>query len=194
MDYDMTGNPNTIYVDANTTSSTFIIIAVFSVFLFLAVWNGINFLRRRRALRQSYPGFSLDAKTKRQAIVAVACLIASLACLVVYAVNPNYEADQAQQGATAVRAVQDRFGLDAHWEFAPYNPFDDQNDLLGNLYIDEGGQTYPTRITPATYQARSDGEEVTKSGNETFVIEVRTNSGYVPISDFAKQHGVRPRY
>lgn len=194
MDYDMTGNLNTIYVDAYTASTGFAIITAFSICLFLAVWNGLNFLRRRRALRQSYPGFSLDAKTKRAGLIALGGFVGSLVCLVLFAVNPNYEAEQAHQGAAAVQAVQERFGLDARWEFAPYNPFDDQNDIIGNLYIEEDGREYPTRITAATYQTRSGGEDVTKSSDETFVIEVKTNSGYVPISDFAKQHGIRPRY
>ncbi len=79
-----------------------------------------------------------------------------------------------------------RLALEAHWEFAPYNPFDDQNGLIGNLYVDEGGTTRPTRITQATWED-SDGK--THSGSEAFVIGLLTNRGHIPISEFAEEHG-----
>ncbi len=48
MSYELAGNANTIYVDANTASSGFAIVVVFSVFVFLAVWNGFALFRRHR--------------------------------------------------------------------------------------------------------------------------------------------------
>ena len=133
----------------------------------------------------------MDERTKRKGVFVGACILGALVCLGLYATNPQYESEQAQQGAAAVKAVEERFGLEAHWEFAPYNPFDDQNDLIGNLYIDEGGTTYPTRITQATWED-SDGK--THSSSETFVIEVRSDGSYVPISEFARSVGKEPAY
>ena len=191
MSYELAGNANTIYVDANTASSGFAIVVVFSVFVFLAVWNGFALFRRYLTLRSEYRGFAMDERTKRKGVFVGACILGALVCLGLYATNPQYESEQAQQGAAAVKAVEERFGLEAHWEFAPYNPFDDQNDLIGNLYIDEGGTTYPTRITQATWED-SDGK--THSSSETFVIEVRSDGSYVPISEFARSVGKEPAY
>ena len=193
MSYDMAGNPNTIYVPVDTSSSGFAIVAVFSVFLFLAVWNGLKFWGRVRALRASYPGFAMDAKTRSKGLFALGCLVASVACVGLYALNPNYAAEQEAQANVAIEAIADRFGLDARWELSPYNPLDGE-DRLGKIFIQADGQDYPTRITAATYQGRSDGEEVTRKSDATFVVEVQTSSGYVPISDFAKQHDLSPRY
>lgn len=191
MSYELAGNANTIYVDANTASSGFAIVVVFSVFVFLAIWNGFALFRRYMTLCSEYRGFAMDERTKRKGVFVGACILGALVCLGLYATNPQYESEQAQQGAAAVKAVEERFGLKAHWEFAPYNPFDDQNDLIGNLYIDEGGTTYPTRITQATWED-SDGK--THSSSETFVIEVRSDGSYVPISEFARSVGKEPAY
>ena len=191
MSYELAGNANTIYVDANTASSGFAIVVVFSVFVFLAIWNGFALFRRDMTLCSEYRGFAMDERTKRKGVFVGACILGALVCLGLYATNPQYESEQAQQGAAAVKAVEERFGLEAHWEFAPYNPFDDQNDLIGNLYIDEGGTTYPTRITQATWED-SDGK--THSSSETFVIEVRSDGSYVPISEFARSVGKEPAY
>ena len=191
MSYELAGNANTIYVDVNTASSGFAIVVVFSVFVFLAVWNGFALFRRCMTLHGEYQGFAMDERTKRKGVFVGACILGALVCLGLYAANPQYESEQAQQGAAAVKAVEERFGLEAHWEFAPYNPFDDQNDLIGNLYIDEGGTTYPTRITQATWED-SDGK--THSSSETFVIEVRSDGSYVPISEFARSVGKEPAY
>ena len=191
MSYELAGNANTIYVDANTASSGFAIVVVFSVFVFLAIWNGFALFRRYMTLCSEYRGFAMDERTKRKGAFVGACILGALVCLGLYATNPQYESEQAQQGAAAVKAVEERFGLEAHWEFAPYNPFDDQNDLIGNLYIDEGGTTYPTRITQATWED-SDGK--THSSSETFVIEVRSDGSYVPISEFARSVGKEPAY
>ena len=191
MSYELAGNANTIYVDVNTASSGFAIVVVFSVFVFLAVWNGFALFRRCMTLHGEYQGFAMDERTKRKGVFVGACILGALVCLGLYATNPQYESEQAQQGAAAVKAVEERFGLEAHWEFAPYNPFDDQNDLIGNLYIDEGGTTYPTRITQATWED-SDGK--THSSSETFVIEVRSDGSYVPISEFARSVGKEPAY
>lgn len=191
MSYELAGNANTIYVDANTASSGFAIVVVFSVFVFLAIWNGFALFRRYMTLCSEYRGFAMDERTKRKGVFVGACILGTLVCLGLYATNPQYESEQAQQGAAAVKAVEERFGLEAHWEFAPYNPFDDQNDLIGNLYIDEGGTTYPTRITQATWED-SDGK--THSSSETFVIEVRSDGSYVPISEFARSVGKEPAY
>lgn len=191
MSYELAGNANTIYVDANTASSGFAIVVVFSVFVFLAVWNGFALFRRYLTLRSEYRGFAMDERTKRKGVFVGACILGALVCLGLYAMNPQHESEQAQQGAAAVKAVKERFGLESHWEFAPYNPFDDQNDLIGNLYIDEGGTTYPTRITQATWED-SDGK--THSSSETFVIEVRSDGSYVPISEFARSVGKEPAY
>lgn len=191
MSYELAGNANTIYVDANTASSGFAIVVVFSVFVFLAIWNGFALFRRYMTLCSEYRGFAMDERTKRKGVFVGACILGALVCLGLYATNPQYESEQAQQGAAAVKAVEERFGLEAHWEFAPYNPFDDQNDLIGNPYIDEGGTTYPTRITQATWED-SDGK--THSSSETFVIEVRSDGSYVPISEFARSVGKEPAY
>lgn len=191
MSYELAGNANTIYVDANTASSGFAIVVVFSVFVFLAIWNGFALFRRYMTLCSEYRGFAMDERTKRKGVFVGACILGALVCLGLYATNPQYESEQAQQGAAAVKAVEERFGLEAHWEFAPYNPFDDQNDLIGNLYIDEGGTTYPTHITQATWED-SDGK--THSSSETFVIEVRSDGSYVPISEFARSVGKEPAY
>lgn len=191
MSYELAGNANTIYVDANTASSGFAIVVVFSVFVFLAIWNGFSLFRRYMTLCSEYRGFAMDERTKRKGVFVGACILGALVCLGLYATNPQYESEQAQQGAAAVKAVEERFGLEAHWEFAPYNPFDDQNDLIGNLYIDGGGTTYPTRITQATWED-SDGK--THSSSETFVIEVRSDGSYVPISEFARSVGKEPAY
>ena len=191
MSYELAGNANTIYVDVNTASSGFAIVVVFSVFVFLAVWNGFALFRRCMTLHGEYQGFAMDERTKRKGVFVGACILGALVCLGLYAANPQYESEQAQQGAAAVKAVEERFGLESHWEFAPYNPFDDQNDLIGNLYIDEGGTTYPTRITQATWED-SDGK--THSSSETFVIEVRSDGSYVPISEFARSVGKEPAY
>lgn len=191
MSYELAGNANTIYVDVNTASSGFAIVVVFSVFVFLAIWNGFALFRRYMTLCSEYRGFAMDERTKRKGVFVGACILGALVCLGLYATNPQYESEQAQQGAAAVKAVEERFGLEAHWEFAPYNPFDDQNDLIGNLYIDEGGTTYPTRITQATWED-SDGK--THSSSETFVIEVRSDGSYVPISEFARSVGKEPAY
>lgn len=191
MSYELAGNANTIYVDANTASSGFAIVVVFSVFVFLAVWNGFALFRRYLTLRSEYRGFAMDERTKRKGVFVGACILGALVCLGLYAMNPQYESEQAQQGAAAVKAVKERFGLESHWEFAPYNPFDDQNDLIGNLYIDEGGTTYPTRITQATWE---DGDGKTHSSSETFVTEVRSDGSYVPISEFARSVGKEPAY
>lgn len=191
MSYELAGNANTIHVDANTASSGFAIVVVFSVFVFLAIWNGFALFRRYMTLCSEYRGFAMDERTKRKGVFVGACILGALVCLGLYATNPQYESEQAQQGAAAVKAVEERFGLEAHWEFAPYNPFDDQNDLIGNLYIDEGGTTYPTRITQATWED-SDGK--THSSSETFVIEVRSDGSYVPISEFARSVGKEPAY
>ena len=191
MSYELAGNANTIYVDVNTASSGFAIVVVFSVFVFLAVWNGFALFRRCMTLHGEYQGFAMDERTKRKGVFVGACILGALVCLGLYATNPQYESEQAQQGAAAVKAVEERFGLEAHWEFAPYNPFDDQNDLIGNLYIDEGGTTYPTRITQATWED-SDGKA--HSSDETFVIEVRSGGSYVPISEFARSAGKEPAY
>ena len=191
MSYELAGNANTIYVDANTASSGFAIVVVFSVFVFLAIWNGFALFRRYMTLCSEYRGFAMDERTKRKGVFVGACILGALVCLGLYATNPQYESEQAQRGAAAVKAVEERFGLEAHWEFAPYNPFDDQNDLIGNLYIDEGGTTYPTRITQATWED-SDGK--THSSSETFVIEVRSDGSYVPISEFARSVGKEPAY
>ena len=48
MSYELAGSANTICVDANTASSGFAIVAVFSVLVFLAVWNGFALFRRHR--------------------------------------------------------------------------------------------------------------------------------------------------
>ena len=191
MDYSLSGNANTIYVDVNTASSGFIIVTVCCLFLFFAVWFGMSFLGRWRALRNQYPGFAMDTKTKRAGIIAITCALGVLVSLAVYALNPNYEAEQAKQGQAAIEAVQERFHLDARWEFAPYNPTDDQNDLIGNLYIEANGREYPTRITQATFEG---AHGKTRTSDETFVIEVLTDSGYVPISDFAREQGESPAY
>lgn len=76
--------------------------------------------------------------------------------------------------------------LEAHWGFAPYNPSDDQNGLIGNLSIDEGGTTRATRIAQATWE---DGDGKTRSGSEAFVIGLLTNRGCIPISEFAEERG-----
>ena len=191
MSYELAGNANTIYVDVNTASSGFAIVVVFSVFVFLAVWNGFALFRRCMTLHGEYQGFAMDERTKRKGVFVGACILGALVCLGLYAANPQYESEQAQQGAAAVKAVEERFGLESHWEFAPYNPFDDQNDLIGNLYIDEGSTTYPTRITQATWE---DGDGKTHSSSETFVIEVRSDGSYVPISEFARSVGKEPAY
>lgn len=191
MSYELAGSTNTIYVDVNTASSGFAIVAVSSVFAFSAARNGFALFRRRMTPRGEYRGFAMDERTRRRGVFVGACILGALVCLGLYATNPQYESEQAQQGAAAVKAVEERFGLEAHWEFAPYNPFDDQNDLIGNLYIDEGGTTYPTRITQATWED-SDGK--THSSSETFVIEVRSDGSYVPISEFARSVGKEPAY
>ena len=94
-------------------------------------------------------------------------------------------------GCRGGRGGGGRLALEAHWGFAPYDPSDDQNGLIGNLYIDGGGTTRPTRITQATWE---DGDGKTHSSSETFVIEVLTNRGYIPISEFAEEHGGGRRY
>ena len=68
----------------------------------------------------------------------------------------------------------------------PYDPSDDQNGLIGNLYIDGGGTTRPTRITQATWE---DGDGKTRSGSEAFVIGLLTDRGCIPISEFAEERG-----
>lgn len=191
MSYELAGNANTIYVDANTASSGFAIVAASSVFAFSAARNGLALFRRRMTLRGEYRGFAMDERTKRKGVFVGARIPGALVCPGPYAANPRYEGERAQRGAAAVKAVKERFGLESHWEFAPYNPFDDQNDLIGNLYIDESGTTYPTRITQATWK---DGDGKTHSSSETFVIEVLTNRGYIPISEFAEEHGGGRRY
>ncbi|WP_293816722.1 hypothetical protein [uncultured Parolsenella sp.] len=191
MSYGLAGSANTIYVDANTASSGFAIVAASSVLAFSAARNGLAPFRRHMTLRGEYRGFAMDERTKRKGVFVGACILGALVCLGLYAMNPRYEGERARQGAAAVKAVKERFGLESHWEFAPYNPFDDQNDLIGNLYIDEGGTTYPTRITQATWE---DGDGKTHSSSETFVIEVLTNRGYIPISEFAEEHGGGRRY
>ena len=191
MDYSMSGNMNTIYVDLNTSSTSFAIVTVACIFLFLAVWNGLKFKDRWFALRHDYPGFAMDAKTKRAGILAIVGLVGALLGVAVYAVNPNYEAERAQQGAAGVEAVNERFGLDARWEFSPYTPFDGQTDLIGKLYIVADGGEYPTRITQATYEG---AHGKSRTSDETFVIEVLTDRGYIPISEFADEHGGNQRY
>ena len=68
MSYELAGNANTIYVDANTASSGFASVVVFSVFVFLAVWNGFALFRRYLTLRSEYRGFAMDERTKRKGV------------------------------------------------------------------------------------------------------------------------------
>lgn len=193
MSYEMSGNPNTIYVDVNAASSSFAIVVVFCIFLAVGVVCLFSFVSRWLGLRR-YPGFSMDGRTVLCGVGALACLVGCLLSLGAYALNPSYRAEQAAQGERAVAAVRERFGLDAHCEFVPYNPFDDEESSFGRLYIDADGRSWPTRVTRATYQSRYDHRNVTRSSDETFVIEVLTDSGYVPISDFARQQGLTPAY
>ena len=186
MSYELAGNANTIYVDANTASSGFAIVAASSVLAFSAARNGFAPFRRHMTLRGEYRGFAMDERTKRKGVFVGACIPGALVCLGPYAMNPQYESEQAQQGAAAVKAVEERLALESHWESAPYNPFDDQNDLIGNLHIDEGGTTHPTRITQAAWE---DGDGKAHSGSEAFVIGLLTDCGCIPISEFAEEHG-----
>ena len=150
MSYELAGNANTIYVDANTASSGFAIVVVFSVFVFLAVWNGFALFRRYLTLRSEYRGFAMDERTKRKGVFVGACILGALVCLGLYAMNPQHESEQAQQGAAAVKAVKERFGLEAHRGFVPYDPSDDQNGLIGNRHID-GGRHDPPHAHHAGY-------------------------------------------
>ena len=186
MSYGLAGSANTICVDVNTASSGFAIVAVSSVFVFSAAWNGLAPFRRHMTLRGEYRDFAMDERTRRRGVFEGACIPGALVCLGLYAANPRYEGERAQRGAAAVEAVGGRLALESHWEFAPYNPFDDQNDLIGNLYIDGGGTTRPTRITQATWE---DGDGKARSGSEAFVIGLLTNRGCIPISEFAEERG-----
>lgn len=193
MTYEMSGNPDTIYVDVNTATPGFALIIVFVVFLGVGVVCLLTFVSRWLGLRR-YPGFSMDGGTVLRGVGALVCLAGCLASLGAYALSPSYRAEQAAQGERAVAAVRERYGLDAHCEFVPYNPFDDEDTSFGRLYIDADGRSWPTRVTRATYQSRYDHRDVTRSSDETFVVEVLTDSGYVPISDFARAHGGEVAY
>lgn len=187
MSYGLAGSANTICVDVNTASSGFAIVAVFSVLAFLAVWNGFALFRRRMTPRGEYRGFAMDERTRRRGVFVGACILGALVCLGLYATNPRYEGGRARQGAAAAKAVGGGcLALEAHWGFAPYNPSDDQNGLIGNLSIDEGGTTRATRIAQATWE---DGDGKTRSGSEAFVIGLLTNRGCIPISEFAEERG-----
>lgn len=195
MSYELSGNLDTIYVPYDKSSSGMIIATIFCAALFLVIWNIIPFIHRFLAARQQFPGMPLDAKTRRKGVTTLACSLVCVLSLATYALNPNYQAEQEQAAQIAIQDIQDRFHLQARWKYAPYNPFDDDSDRVGKLYIEVNGRSYPTRISPTEYDNPSHYGPSKKKDFVMLVVEVLTNDGYVPISTFSRQvTGQDPAY
>lgn len=195
MSYELSGNLDTIYVPVDTSSTGMVIVTVFCIALFLIIWNGLSFIHRFLAIRQEFPGMPLDAKTRRKGVTVLVCAIVCVASLAAYALNPLYRTEQEQSAQVAIADIQQRYHLNARWEYAPYNPFDDDSDRVGRLYIEANGRSYPTRISPTEYDNPSSYGPAKKQDLVTLVVEVLTDSGYVPISTFSRQvTGQDPAY
>lgn len=191
MSHALENNPDAIYVPVDLSTNSSAIILAFGVFLFFAILFGMSYLRRRATIRRRYPGMPSDGATRSRGMLALVCLIGTAVSLGLYIVNPTYRADQEQTAQAAITEIKQDFGLEAQWRYVPYNPFDQRNDRMGEINIVAGGRSYPTRIEPTTYESVYDHEPVTRESDETFTVEVLTDSGYVPISQFAQQHAAR---
>lgn len=195
MSYELSGNLDTIYVPYDKSSSGMIIATICCAALFLVIWNIIPFIHRFLAARQQFPGMPLDAKTRRKGVTTLVCSLVCVLSLAAYALNPNYQAEQEQAAQIAIQDIQDRFHLQARWKYAPYNPFDDDSDRVGKLYIEVNGRSYPTRISPTEYDNPTHYGPSKKKDFVMLVVEVLTNDGYVPISTFSRQvTGQDPAY
>ncbi|WP_154054187.1 hypothetical protein [Olsenella uli] len=186
MSYGLAGSANTIYVDANTASSGFAIVAASSVLAFSAARNGLAPFRRHMTLRGEYRGFAMDERTRRKGVFVGACILGALVCLGPYATNPRYEGERARQGAAAVEAVGGALPSRRTGGLCPTTPPTTRTASSATATSTGGGTTRPTRITRATWE---DGDGKAHSGSEAFVIGLLTDRGCIPISEFAEERG-----
>ena len=190
MSYELSNNPDTIYVPVDKFSPSMAIIVVACVFLLVALFNGMSFLRRVRALHNA--GLTWDRRTKTRGVATLIGAAGLVLAVVFYGYGPFFHAEQERNAQVAIEDIRDRYGLEARWEFSPYNPFFGQDQTrVGRLYVTVDGRDYHVRVSPTEYTVDSarHGTKV-KKDQVVLACEVLTDQGYVPIHEFADQVGV----